>query len=114
MLVEKGIEHGLLHLNGKDNWKHMRCGGSCSSCGNVDPGRATAKIEDHGMSDNAYQQRRQLSVSLGPRSATGLPQSLEARLQLSQVRLVPPPTSAAPVTLVGPCGTAKTTNKVLV
>ena len=41
MLVEKGIEHGLLHLNGKDNWVHMRCGGSCSHCGEVDPGRAT-------------------------------------------------------------------------
>ena len=27
MLVEKGIQHGLLHLNGKDDWKHMRCGG---------------------------------------------------------------------------------------
>ena len=41
MLVEKGVEHGLLHLNGKDNWKHIRCCGSCSSCGEVDPGRAT-------------------------------------------------------------------------
>ena len=81
MLVEKGIEHGLLNLNGKDNWKHMRCGGSCSSCGDVGQGRATgmakrafqnfkAKIKDHDMSDSAYQQRRQLSASLGPRSAT--------------------------------------------
>ena len=41
MLVEKGIEHVLLHLNGKDNWVHVRCRGSCSHCGEVDPGRAT-------------------------------------------------------------------------
>ena len=64
MLVERGIEHGLLRLNGKDNWKHMRCGGSCSSCSDVDPGRATgmakpafqnfkAKIEDHDTSDRS-------------------------------------------------------------
>ena len=26
MLVEKGIEHGLLHLNGMNNWKFMKCG----------------------------------------------------------------------------------------
>ena len=41
MLVAKGIEHGLLHLNGMNNWRFMRCGGSCSHCRNVDPGRAT-------------------------------------------------------------------------
>ena len=49
MLVEKGIEHGLLHLNGKHSWKHMRCGDSCSSCGEVDPARAT------GMAKRAFQ-----------------------------------------------------------
>ena len=49
MLVEKGIEHGLLHLNGMNNWKHMLCGGSCSDCGSVDPGRAT------GMAKRAFQ-----------------------------------------------------------
>ena len=27
MLVEKGIDHGFLHLHGKDNWKYMSCGG---------------------------------------------------------------------------------------
>ena len=86
MLVEKGIEHGLLHLNGMNNWKCMRCCGSCSSCGDVDPGRATGmanrafqnfkpKIEDHDTSASAYQRRRQLSVSLGPRSATPGPRS---------------------------------------
>ena len=37
MLVEKGIELGLLHLNGMNNWKYMRYSGSCSSCGDVDP-----------------------------------------------------------------------------
>ena len=52
MLVEKGIEHGLLRLNGKDNWKHMRCGDSCSSCGEVDLQGPPAwpsepKLEDH-------------------------------------------------------------------
>ena len=41
MLVEKGIEHGLLHLIAKDNWRYMRCGGSCSHCRDVDVGRAT-------------------------------------------------------------------------
>ena len=80
MLVEKGIEHDPLHLNANENWKHMRCGGSCSSCGKVDPARATGmakrafqgftpKLEDHDTSDSAYQQRRPLSLSLGPRSA---------------------------------------------
>ena len=79
MLVEKGIKHGLLHLYGKDNWKHMRCGGSCSSCGEVDPATATGmakrafqgfkpKLEDHDTSDSGYQQRRPLSLSLGPSS----------------------------------------------
>ena len=86
MRVEKGVEHGLLHLNGKDNWKHMLCGGSCSNCGAVDPGRATSmakrgcdgfrpKLQDHDTSDSAYHQRRPLSVSLGPRSATPDPSS---------------------------------------
>ena len=80
MLVSKGIEHGLLHLNGMNNWRHMRCGGGCSHCGNVDPGRATdianrafkgflKNVNDHDTSDSAYQQRRPLSVSLPPRSA---------------------------------------------
>ena len=41
MLVSKGIEHGLLHLNGMSNWRNMQCGGACSRCGSVDPGRAT-------------------------------------------------------------------------
>ena len=65
MCVEKGVDHGLLHLNGKDNWKYMSCGGSCSSCGDVDPGRATgmpkrafdkfkARLEDHDASDSTY------------------------------------------------------------
>ena len=84
MLVEKGIEHGLLHLDGKDNWKHMRCSGPCSGCGEVDPARATGmakrafqgfkpKLEDHDTSDSAYQQGRPLSLSLG--NATPGPKS---------------------------------------
>ena len=95
MLVEKGIEHGLLHLNGMNNWKYMRCGGSCADCGNVDPGRATGMAKrafqkflpndsDHDMSDSAYQQRRSLSVSAPPRSARveglGLRDSLRFRV----------------------------------
>ena len=89
MLVEKGIEHGLLHLNGMNNWRFMRCGGSCSHCGNVDQGRATgmakraferflSNINDHDTSDSAYQQRRPLSVSVPPRSATPGPRSTSA------------------------------------
>ena len=81
MLVENGIEHGLLHLNGRNNWKFMRCGGSCSHCGDVDVGRATGiakkafqrflpNVNDHDTPDTAYQQRRPLSVSVAPRSAT--------------------------------------------
>ena len=52
------------------------------------------------------------------RPGLGLPQPLGDLLQLSQVQLVrpqggPPPTRTAPTTsTVGPCGTAKTTNKV--
>ena len=71
MLVSRGIEHGLLHLNGLNNWRFMRCGGSCSKCGNVDDATATqianrafknfkANVNDHDTSDSAYQQRRPL------------------------------------------------------
>ena len=49
MLVEKGIEHGLLHLNGMKSWKYMRCGGSCSSCGDVDQGRAKGLVKLQGQ-----------------------------------------------------------------
>ena len=49
MLVEKGIEHGLLHLNSMNNWKYMRCGGGCSHCGSVDVPRAT------GIAQRAFQ-----------------------------------------------------------
>ena len=31
MCVEKGRQHGLLHLTRKDKWKYMPCEGSCSS-----------------------------------------------------------------------------------
>ena len=48
MCVEKGVDHGLLHLNGKDTCKRMLCGGSCSNCGDVDPGRPT------GMAKRAF------------------------------------------------------------
>ena len=104
----KGIEHGLLHLNGMNNWRFMRCGGSCSKCGGVDEPTATRigqralekfkpNVNDHDTSDSAYQQRRPLSVSLPPRSVTpglGLPLPLGDLLQLSQVHSSrPPPTS---------------------
>ena len=67
MLVAKGIEHGLLHLSGMNNWRFMRCGGSCSHCGSVDPATATSiaerafkkflpNVNDHDTSDSAYQQ----------------------------------------------------------
>ena len=85
MLVEKGIEHGLLHLNGMNNWRFMRGGGSWSHCDNVDPGRATGiakraferflpNVNYHDTSDSAYQQRP-LSVSVpprGPRSTSAI------------------------------------------
>ena len=88
MLFSKGIGHGLLHLNGMNNWRHMRCGG-CSHCSSVDPGRATniangvfkgflPSVNDHDTSDSAYQQRRPLSVSLPPRSVTPAPRSTSA------------------------------------
>ena len=86
MLYVKGIEHGLLHLNGMNNWRFMRSGGSCSKCGGVDEPTATRigqralekfkpNVNDHDTSDSAYQQRRPLSVSLPPRSATPGPRS---------------------------------------
>ena len=65
----------------------MPCGGSCSSCGEVDPGRATGmakrafdgfkpRLEHHDTSDSPYHQRTPLSVPLGatpgPRSSTAL------------------------------------------
>ena len=89
MLVAKGIEHGLLHLNGVNNWRFMRCGGSCSHCREVDPGRATniakraferflPSADDHDTSDSAYQQRRPLSVSVACRAATPGPRSTSA------------------------------------
>ena len=67
MLVSKGIEHGLLHLNGLNNWRFMRCGGSCSKCGSVHDATATqianrafknfkANVNEHDTSDSAYHQ----------------------------------------------------------
>ena len=129
MLVAKGIEHGLLHLNGMNNWRFMRCGGSCSHCRSVDPGRATNIAErafrnflpnanDHDTSDSAYQQRRPLSVSVAPRSATPGPRSTSAirgppATFSSAAGSRPPPTSVShTISIMGPCSTGKTTNKV--
>ena len=110
---------------------HMLCGGSCSSCGEVDPGRATRmakrafdgfkpRLEDHDTSDSAYNQKRPLSVSLGPRSAAPGPRFSSVTRDppatfkgtVGRTSSHPPLASAAPVTPTGPCGTAKTTNKV--
>ena len=132
MLVAKGIEHGLLHLNGMNNWRFMRCGGSCSNCRSVDPATATSiaerafkkflpNVNDHDTSDSAYQQRRPLSVSVAPRSATpgprptsairGPPATFSSAAGRTSSR--PPPTSSShSISILGPCGTAKTTNKV--
>ena len=128
MLVAKGIEHGLLHLNGMNNWRFMRCGGSCSNCRSVDPRRATniaerafrnflPNVNDHDASDSAYQQRRPLSVSVAPRSATPGPRSTSAirgpPATFGRTSSRPPPTSSShTVSIMGPCGTGKTTNKV--
>ena len=132
MLVAKGIEHGLLHLNGVNNWRFMRCGGSCSHCREVDPGRATniakraferflPSANDHDTSDSAYQQRRPLSVSVAPRSATPGPRSTSAirgppatfSSAVGRTSSRPPPTSSShSISILGPCGTTKTTNKV--
>ena len=132
MLVAKGIEHGLLHLNGVNNWRFMRCGGSCSHCRDVDPGRATniakraferflPSADDHDTSDSAYQQRRPLSVSVAPRSATPGPRSASAirgppatfSSAVGRTSSRPPPTSSShSISILGPCGTTKTTNKV--
>ena len=83
MLYVKGIEHGLLHLNGMSNWRFMRCGGSCSKCGGLDEPTATRigqralekfkpNVNDHDTSDSAYQQRRPLSeaTSIAPTTST--------------------------------------------
>ena len=105
MLVEKGIEHGLLHLNGMDNWKYMRCGGSCSNCGDVDPGRATGmakrafqdykarleRLEDHdtSTSDSLPAEEAIVCVTWTQERypGQGPPQSSESHLQFSQVQL---------------------------
>ena len=132
MLLAKGIEHGLLHLNGMNNWRFMRCGGSCSHCRDVDPGRATniakraferflPSANDHDTSDSAYQQRRPLSVSVAPRNATPGPRSTSAirgppatfSSAAGRTSSRPPPTSSShSISILGPCGTTKTTNKV--
>ena len=103
----------LLHLNGMNHWRCMRCGGSCSHCGSVDPGRATEiaqtaikrflrHVNDHDTSDSAYQQRRPLSVSVGSRRATPGARSTSVIRGLAsgvgRTSSRPPPTSAAPTT----------------
>ena len=79
MLVHRQRDHGLLHLSGKDNWRHMTCGGSCSSCSSVDQpfGIATAKraLEGFDTSDSVWAQGRSDSHSVGPRSATVSPRT---------------------------------------
>ena len=124
MLFAKSIEHGLLHLNGMNNWRFMRCGGSCSHCRDVDPGRATniakraferflPSANDHDTSDSAYQQRRPLSVSVAPRSATPGPRSTSAiRGPPATFSSAAGRTSSNSISILGPCGTTKTTNKV--
>ena len=132
ILYVKGIEHGLLHLNGMNNWRFMRRGRSCSTCRDMDIPTATRvgqralerfklNVNDHDTSDSAYQQRRPLSVSSPPRSVTPGPRSTSSikgppatfSSAVSRTSNRPPPTSIAPTTsTVGPCGTVKTTNKV--
>ena len=132
MLYHKGIDHGLLHLNGMNNWRFMKCGGSCSHCGSVDEPTAVSvakmafksfkpSANDHDTSDSAYQQRRPLSVSVAPRSATPGPRSTSAvrgppatfSSAAGRTSSRPPPTSVSHTTsIMGPCGTGKTTNKV--
>ena len=125
MLVAKGIEHGLLHLNGMNSWRFMRCGGSCSNCRSVDPATATSiaerafkkflpHVNDHDTSDSAYQQRRPLSVSVAPGSATPGPRSTSAirgppatySSAAGRTSSRPPPTSSShSISILGPCGT---------
>ena len=132
MLYHKGIDHGLLHLNGMNNWRFMKCGGSCSHCGSVDEPTAVSvakmafksfkpSANDHDTSDSAYQQRRPLSVSVAPRSATPGPRSTSAvrgppatfSSAAGRTSSRPLPTSVSHTTsIMGPCGTGKTTNKV--
>ena len=132
MLYHKGIDHGLLHLNGMNSRRFMKCGGSCSHCGSVDEPTAVSvakmvflsfkpSANDHDTSDSAYQQRRPLSVSVAPRSATPGPRSTSAvrgppatfSSAAGRTSSRPPPTSVSHTTsIMGPCGTGKTTNKV--
>ena len=117
MLYVKGIENGLLHLNGMNKWRFMRCGGSCSKCGGVDEPTATRigqralekfkpNVNDHDTSDSAYQQRRPLSVSLPPRSATPGPRSTSSirgppatfSSAVGRTSSRPPSTTIAPTT----------------
>ena len=78
-------------------------------------------VNDHDTSDSAYQQRRPLSVSVAPRSATPGPRSTSAIREppatfssaAGRTSSRPPPTSSShSISILGPCGAAKTTNKV--
>ena len=78
-------------------------------------------VNDHDTSDSAYQQRRPLSVSVAPRSATPGPRSTSAitlppatfSSAAGRTSSRPPPTSSShSISILGPGGTAKTTNKV--
>ena len=106
MLVAKGIEHGLLHLNGVNNWRFMRCGGSCSHCREVDPGRASVSCRVRMITT-----RRTVPTSKGGhcrcrwhpgalRPGRGLPQPLGDLLQLSQVQSVGPLVGLRPPALL--------------
>ena len=83
--------------------------------------RFLPSADDHDTSDSAYQQRRPLSVSVAPRSATPGPRSTSAirgppatfSSAVGRTSSRPPPTSSShSISILGPCGTTKTTNKV--
>ena len=124
----KGIEHGLLHLNGMNNWRFMRCGGSCSKCRDMDIPTAT-RVGQRACNSSPMSMtmtRQTAPTSKGghcrchclpgaSRPGLGLPLPLGDPLQLSQVQSVGPQVGLRPqatTSTLGPCGTVKTTNKV--
>ena len=96
ILYVKGIEHGLLHLNGMNNWRFMRCGGSCSKCRDMDTPTAT-QVGQRAL--ERFKPNVNDCLPGASRPGLGLLLPLGDPLQLSQVQLVGPQVGLRPLAL---------------